>query len=349
MSDIREFSRHDRRYDEASKWLARLDNNPTAADRNSLQAWMSADTENQQVLLEMARLWDKMAVLSRLSDLFPNRAPEASGVPGFLLATAATIVVAVTAGVWLIVANEVDSAPESPVAEISPVSDTVHATSIGEQSTVDLPDGTQVVLNTSSRIAVRYSDAHRMLVLERGEIHVEVAEDRTRPMSVVVGNNIVRAVSTAFSLEFTGDQRIELVVTKGDVMVGAHDSALVDGPAGAAAVLAPDAVTVAAGESIILGTSDREIVAISPEEIEVRLSWRNGNLIFAGEPLEEAVREIGRYTTVEFVILDDAIKSVQIAGEFKAGDVDGLLATLREDFDIVHQHGDGGKIFLTSM
>jgi transmembrane sensor len=115
------------------------------------------------------------------------------------------------------------------------------------------------------------------------------------------------------------------------------------------AVLGSSSVTVAAGEQLILGSSQEEITEVSLEEIEVKLSWRQGNLIFRGESLEDAVAEIGRYTTVEFVILDDDLKRVRIAGLFRAGDVDGLLATLRENFDISYQWTDDGKILLSSL
>lgn len=59
--------------------------------------------------------------------------------------------------------------------------------------------------------------------------------------------------------------------------------------------------------------------------------------------------EIGRYTTIEFAILNENLKGVRIAGRFRAGDVEGLLATLRENFDIIHQRTADGKILLTSL
>ena len=204
------------------------------------------------------------------------------------------------------------------------------------------------MLNTNSLIEVNYTDKYRLLTLTRGEMHVQVAQDKGRPFSVVVGDNIVQAVGTAFSLEITSDQQIELIVTEGKVLVGVHQS-----HGGTTevmpAVLAPFSVTVAAGEQLTLGLPDEEITEVSPEEIEVKLSWRRGNLIFQGDSLEEAVAEIGRYTTVEFVILDDDLRKVRIAGLFKAGDVDGLLATLRENFNISYQRTGDGKIVLTSL
>ena len=90
------------------------------------------------------------------------------------------------------------------------------------------------------------------------------------------------------------------------------------------------------GETTILGSPGEEIAKISPEEIAVKLSWREGNLIFRGESLAEAVDEIGRYTSVEFVILDENLKKLRISGLFKSGDVEGLLATLRKNFNISH-------------
>ena len=349
MNNIHEFPRHDQRYDEASLWIAKLDDDLSAADQAALQEWMAADQENQTVLLKMASLWDKMGVLSRLSDLFPETATRPARSPRFALATAAAVLITVLAGVWAVIAFNPGNVPDVRQVVIKSASDTVYETAIGEQSTVHLPDGTQLVLNTNSLVKVNYTDRYRLLMLERGEIHVQVAHDKARPLSVIAGDTIVKAVGTAFSLEIASDQQIELVVTEGKVLVGVHQRT----PGGMADnspdILASSSVTVAAGEQLILGTPEEEISEVSPEEIEVKLSWRQGNLVFRGESLEDAVAEIGRYTTVEFVILDDNLKKVRIAGLFKAGDVDGLLATLRENFDISYERAGDGKILLTNL
>jgi len=125
-------------------------------------------------------------------------------------------------------------------------------------------------------------------------------------------------------------------------------------PDGVMAHAAPDiqessSVTVTAGEQMTLDVDEEEIRPVSPEEIDIKLSWRQGSLVFRGESLEKAVAEIGRYTTVEFVIVDENLKKVRIAGMFKAGDVDGLLATLRENFDVTYERTDDGKILLSGL
>ena len=89
-----------------------------------------------------------------------------------------------------------------------------------------------------------------------------------------------------------------------------------------------------------------QVTDVTAEDIEVKLSWRRGNLVFTGESLEDAVKEVGRYTSVEFVFIDEHLKKVRVGGVFKAGDVEGLLATLRENFNIVSQRIDGETILL---
>ena len=349
MSNVYEFPAQEQRYDEASEWLAKLDKGLSIADREALQQWMAADAENRAVLLEMAKLWDKMAVLSRLSDLFPEPAARPARSPRFALAMAASILVTVLAGVWFAIEFDSSDTPGAGEAVVAAVPDAIYETAIGEQSTVNLPDGTHVVLNTNSLIQVSYTNRYRLLKLARGEIHVQVARDKLRPLSVIARDKIVQAVGTAFSLEITGNQQVELVVTEGKVLVGEHKQLSGTAVPVRPAVLAPSAVTVTAGSELVLGATEDEIKEVSPEDMAAKLSWRRGNLVFRGESLEDAVAEIGRYTTLEFVILDDKLKKVRIAGLFRAGDIDGLLATLRENFAISHQRSGDGKIFLTSL
>ena len=57
---------------EASIWIAKMDRGLDDAEADALRAWMRADPENQAELLEMARMWDKMDALARLSEVFPH-------------------------------------------------------------------------------------------------------------------------------------------------------------------------------------------------------------------------------------------------------------------------------------
>ena len=247
---------------------------------------------------------------------------------------AASIALATVLGLWAILGN-LDNNNNS------------YQTAIGEQSTVMLPDGTKMTLNTNTSVTVAYSDQQRLLHLTQGELHVSVAKDKSRPLSVMAGGKVIQAIGTEFNIEITSQQKIELVVTEGKVKVGIQQKPEKQIASIEPLTLPSDALTVSAGEEIMLGEAKEQITEVSAEDIAVKLSWQKGNLIFRGESLEEAVREVGRYTSVEFVFIDENLKKMRVAGLFKAGDVQGLLATLRENFDIVSQRDGNGKVLLS--
>jgi transmembrane sensor len=57
-------------------------------------------------------------------------------------------------------------------------------------------------------------------------------------------------------------------------------------------------------------------------------------MVFQGEPLPQMLGEFGRYTDTQFVLDGDDLRDVRVGGYFRAGDVDGLLLALRENFKI---------------
>ncbi|MEH6550031.1 MAG: FecR domain-containing protein [Pseudomonadales bacterium] len=347
MTNVHTLQTQEQRFDEASLWIAKLDSGLSDNDQQSLQQWMAANSENRKLFLHMAKLWDKMDDLSRLSDLFPDTQQVASTPWRSYVAMAASIVVVLFAGLWVAGPSFNGLLSESNYVAAQDY-DKVYETAIGEHSALSLSDGTQIMLNTNSLVRVKYTDDYRLIVLERGEVHVDVAHDKTRPLSVLAGDKVIQAVGTAFSVEITSDDQVELLVTDGKVRVAVQKNQADKAERQVPEVLPASSVAVSKGEQLVLGSADEEIVKVEPEELNVKLSWKQGNLIFRGESLEDAIVEISRYTQVEFVILDEDLKKVRIAGLFKAGDVAGLLAALQQNFNITHQQLDGDKVLLTS-
>jgi transmembrane sensor len=58
--------------------------------------------------------------------------------------------------------------------------------------------------------------------------------------------------------------------------------------------------------------------------------------------------EVARYTTARFDIEDDSLRDVRVGGYFRAGDVDGLLLALRENFNIESERVGANRIVLRS-
>ena len=339
----------EKRLDDASDWLAKIDRNITEQEKLALQTWLSLTPKNTEVLLEVAHLWDKMDDLSRLSALFPQTAPgTAKKYSGWFGAIAASVILVITLGFYQSGFNFslFDQGKQSAVVAMQ----MNYETSVGESNTINLPDNSKIVLNTNSFVQVRYSSTARVIDLQRGEIHIDVAHDKSRPLSVLASGKVIQAVGTAFNVEVR-NELVELIVTDGKVLVASNDDDIAkididDIPKR----LLQNSMAVSKGEKIDLdltGKTIEHVVKVDPVEVATRLSWRHGNLIFRGESLAEAMAEISRYTDITFEIADnDKLKKVQVAGMFKTGDVNGLLEVLTNNFNISYKKIGSDKIIL---
>ena len=348
-------SRDDELLEIASRWVLKVDAGAlSASDEAALAAWLDEHIRHRELLQEVAAVWDKADTLARLAELFPHdstvdRMPHGPWHRRWVqgAAVAACLAMLMISAAWLLNPGSDRTLPTTSAA---------YETAIGAQKTLLLPDGSEVVLNTNSRLAVSFSPSARVLRLARGEILVRVAEDRARPLSVVAGDRIIQAVGTEFVVEITDDQQVELMVTEGKVVIGIQPLA-VRSPGDVDALdtigdppvlaLSEDNI-VSAGEAVVLSAVEPSRKTVPADDVEVKLSWKEGRLVFRSEPLEKALQEVERYTTVEFVFLDESLKTRTLSGRFRAGDVESLLSLLRVNFNITHEI-DGDRVLLSSL
>lgn len=336
MTNVYSLPPQKRSVDEASEWLAKLDRGLSTAEQQELEAWVAQHPEHRRTLLRLAALWDKMDTLSRLSEMFPSAHPRQRRRFRYS-AVAASLAMVIVVG-WLTVQYSAES-PTGPADPTLAKVTHLYETAIGERSTVRLPDQSVLTLNTNSVVNVTYNAVQRVLVLQRGEMSIEVAHDPRRPLSVIAGQKRVRAVGTAFNVQIIDDAQVELIVTEGTVMIDDDVER-----AGSAPSTTPRTVTK--GEKVLLGVDRETISKVSDSALSAELSWRQGNLIFRGETLAVAIAEVSRYTPIRFEIADERLKQLRIGGLFKAGDVDGLLATLKENFNIDSERLDAERVLL---
>src|SRR5690606_14138235 len=178
----------------------------------------------------------------------------------------------------------------------------------------------------------------RKVHLVRGEALFTVAPDAARPFRVYAGSRIVEAGGTAFTVHRSRYEAVEVVVTegKGNVLK-LQEGAGGDG-AGAKreeVAVAAQPISLKAGDSAAVAAGDEpvETKQIEPEEMRARLAWREGMLLFQGDSLQHVVDEVSRYTLVR-IEADPSVRDIVVRGYFRAGDVDGLLVAMRENFQI---------------
>ncbi len=344
MSNIIRFSgskeARARASERAGEFLARLDAGASPEDHAQIRQWLAEDPLHQEVFVELAALWDQMTVLSTLSEVFPlhEHKPATARIPGkAVMSWAAAAMVVLTVGLLWFVREPATAIPVFPEPE--GFLQQFHETAIGEQSTIVLPDNTEVILNTNTVIEVVYSKSGRNIFLTRGEGFFAVSKDPARPFRVYAGNRMIEAVGTTFTVQHTQPDNVQVVVKEGKVNFLRMEAAmepqtLLDNLD--AVLYRDESVPLSAGEtaaSVSNPTFAVEKTQILSNEMEVKLAWTHGMLLFQGSTLEQVLGEMSRYTTMT-IEADAAIRDMPVAGYFRAGDIDGLLVTMQQDFQI---------------
>ena len=185
----------------------------------------------------------------------------------------------------------------------------------GERRIVTLSDGSRLSLDSDSEVTVRYADHRRDLHLIKGQARFDVAHDRTRPFSVVAGNQRVIATGTAFNIDMAGPQ-ILVTLIEGHVVVLTENG-------GEANVAQAGRIELQAGQQ--LAASAHAPARIIPASIPRVTAWTAGQLIFDNEPLASVVDRINRYSDTQIFISDPAIGDLKISGVFNAGDAGNFV------------------------
>jgi transmembrane sensor len=344
--------------EEASMWLARLGRGLRPEEVPALRAWLK-DRVNRAVALDTARLWHSPDILAVLGELIPV-GPEPmeplswkSYLPALTQATVATLLI-----LWIISGatprwhmshwthlqgSRVVSGRISSVGR--------YFTAVGERGELQLGDGTHVTLNTSTRMVVSFGPSLRNVSIPSGEASFHVAPDRNRPFMVIAGRRQFEALGTNFNVRVLTPDNVELTVTEGNVRVFYSPPADEDIPAVARLRdnMILDDTTIGALQTALLEPGLQFVRKIQLGEADMLLAWRQGLIYFQGAPLADALAEVDRYTTTQFVLADEKLRSVRIGGAFHTGDVDGLLHSLRQDFRIDSRRDAQGRVVLTAL
>jgi transmembrane sensor len=200
----------------------------------------------------------------------------------------------------------------------------VHKTDFGEQRSIALGDGSIVILNTLSEIAVRYDDAERRVELLSGEAMFDVTADNQRPFIVETGAVALNVLGTRFSVYRTSES-IRLAVVEGVVSAVPRQR-----PEGQ--------ILVKAGEGAI-ATPDGTIRRNDALDVDKAIAWTERRLIFDDVPLENVVLEFNRYNRRPLIVQDPRLGQRKITSVFFANDVSALVAFLELDPDVEVDYG----------
>ncbi|MGC4110290.1 MAG: FecR domain-containing protein [Nocardioides sp.] len=323
----------ERLLEEAALWHERMAQDPDHRTRNAFANWIAASPVNAGAFAEveatvalareaaedpglLALRHQTLArvALSRRRPWYTTRAAAAA----LVLALAVPAAWFSYSHVAALTSGEATAAPQQ------------YRTAVGERRTIQLADGSEVTLNTDSRLKVTYSAEERRLVLDRGQALFKVAKDAARPFTVTSGNRQVVAHGTEFDVRVDTDL-FRVALLEGSISFAPHAGR----PAGLVK-LQPNEVLTARGDRI----------AVDHEDVRALASWREGLLVLHDRDLRSAAAEMNRYDATQIEFADERTARMRISGAFRVGDTQAFADALADVLPIETTERTADRIVL---
>jgi len=189
----------------------------------------------------------------------------------------------------------------------------------GERRTVDLADGTQLVLNTDSAVNILFDSTERRIRLVAGEILVTTAPDPqavARPFLVESAQGQAKALGTRYAVRQLPDAT-EVSVFKGAVEIRPNESDI-------------PPLVLRAGQRVSF--TSRKTAAPRLAE-EGSAAWTDGLIVARSMRLIDFLADLGRYSA-DPLSCDPAVADLRVSGSYPLGDIPRVLDALSATFDL---------------
>jgi len=316
---------------DAAQWFARMHSGEvTDEERRAFAAWRAADPEHDRRYEKLGRLWDAASSVpeSRLRAMAADPVAPPEPLPSrrrFGLGLAAVCTLAVTAGA-LGQAGWLGASPQY-AAELE--------TRKGERRRVPLPDGSTLDLNSGTRVALRYCDDQRLLVLHCGQVFLDVARDANRPFVVDAGVAQATATGTRFDVWRDADA-MRVTVESGSVQVESGRW------------WRRDVQEISANQQIVARAGQMPEHVQYVDAVEVA-AWQRGKVVFNNMPLASVVHEMNRYLAYPARLAGTETGKYRVSGVFSVDDPDAMIEALPSIAPVrLRRLPDGGVVIVAA-
>ena len=186
----------------------------------------------------------------------------------------------------------------------------------GQQTSLQLPDGTTVYVNAGSQLSFPVSfDGEKREVYLTGEAFFEVHKDKEHPFIVYTPDIDIRVTGTEFNVSaYADDNFTQTVLVEGAVSVSKK-------------ALFGKRIDIIPGESALF---DKESESINTGKVDTGkyTSWIHGYIICKNDPVNEVVKKIERYYNRDIEVTDD-LSGITFSGklDFKE-DIQNVLNSI---------------------
>ena len=172
----------------------------------------------------------------------------------------------------------------------------------GDKATIELPDGTNVVLNSASQLSYlnNFGENVRRVQLN-GEAYFKVAKNTEHPFVVTAGELEVLVTGTTFGVRAYIDEKdIQTTLESGQVTVRVE---------GKSVKLVPNKQVLF--NKLTMGVEVRDV------DVDLYLAWADGRLVYDNCPLEKILTDLGRWYNIDVFYSRDELRSYQFSLNMK--------------------------------
>ncbi len=271
-------------------------NQATREELAELNAWLEEDMENLKILEEVYNIFSFSSVLPsvltpdtrkawQMVDREVSKKRNFNYLSRYVAAAAAVLVFGLMAAVT--VHSYLQSKRFSnQFTEI--------VTQTGQKTSVQLPDGSTVWLNSASSLKypASFNSDNREVVMT-GEAFFKVKKDQSKTFRVISGTMNVEVHGTSFNVKNYPDEEAQKI-TVADGVVGLVRNSL-------------EITRLKKGEQATFNKNSEQVI-ITNENPDQVTAWKNNELIFRNTPVEEVIKSLENWYGVNMTIDNRMLK-----------------------------------------
>ncbi|WP_321309536.1 FecR domain-containing protein [Marinifilum fragile] len=172
----------------------------------------------------------------------------------------------------------------------------------GQRSKLALADGTEVWLNSDSKLDFSFDDDKKQRVVTlSGEAFFNVSKDKEKPFIVNVKGQSLKVLGTVFNVRaYENEENVYTTLEEGSVEVKA---------AGRAVIIEPNQ------QLIYSRLSNR--LSLKKVDTNYYTVWREGRYVFENESFDNLIRMVERWYDVQFEYPKEFFKNMHYSGVIK--------------------------------
>ena len=218
----------------------------------------------------------------------------------------------------------------------------------GSKSSIKLPDGTIVRLNTDSRLTyLNFTAGKNREVTLIGEAYFDVAHDSSRPFIIHTGKINIKVLGTSFNVRnYPQDKELETSLIKGKIEVSLESRP-------------EDIITLKPTEKLIIAKEQDELATATKvkssidnkvvltsitylrhDSLVAETSWLNDKMVFVNQPLDKIAIELERKYAITVSFKDEKVKKYRYTGVFENVSLEKVFQLIKYSKNINYKIDD---------